>query len=609
MQDGSSKCEDFSLRLLCPVSLVGALIGRKGENIRRLKRETHADIVIEDFVGGTEDRVIRINVNKDSPMYSPVLGGEALVTVADSLVDCRSDSLHVSGVSSEDDRSSSPVSMDGDIDGAMMDERLSIEDSCEIRLLVDTTQVGFLVGKSGSTIKATMEESGSQVRILPKGELPACATVSDEMIQINGSRESVRTAMRRLASQIEQHPPRRRGSLKPLLLAHASTGDLQYLHKSSSKQYIDYNQSIFPGSSNLSMDTVFRLLVPADKAGNIIGRGGDHIQRIRHETGSRIKVYGSADDVEERLICVYSSEDANSQYCAAQDALVRCAMSLAPDEGSSRSHVVRLLAPQVSIGSILGRKGTTVMQLRQETGASIRVLAVEAPLAAAAAVAIGGGEPGGDEIIHIEGALHQCIAALRGVATLLRGWQVRKTITASPRAVTTITLAPGLLAQSLAMGAANGGLVAVPVTAHGAGSPAAYATVSHGSFSTSPPVLWRYRLTNLQAGVVIGKNGHHVTQIRQLTGTRVHLPTGQSPDGLRTLEISGPEESCQAAHTLVNQFLAIGKCPPAMPEHQSNAMVFIKDTDMTPDVDYIEYSPGQWSPHGTINSDDDDAFV
>ena len=147
------------------------------------------------------------------------------------------------------------------------------------------------------------------------------------------------------------------------------------------------------------------------------------------------------------------------------------------------------------------------------------------------------------------------------------------------------------------------------MTAHGAGSPAAYATVSHGSFSTSPPVLWRYRLTNLQAGVVIGKNGHHVTQIRQLTGTRVHLPTGQSPDGLRTLEISGPEESCQAAHTLVNQFLAIGKCPPAMPEHQSNAMVFIKDTEMTPDVDYIEYSPGQWSPHGTINSDDDDAFV
>ena len=137
------------------MSLVGAIIGRNGENIRKLKRETHAEIVIEDFVGGTEERVIRITVNKDSPMYTPAMGGEALTAVADSLFDCRSDSL-VSGVNSEDDRSSSPVSMDRDVDGPIMDDTLSIDETCDIRLLVDTTQVGFLVGKAGSNIKATI---------------------------------------------------------------------------------------------------------------------------------------------------------------------------------------------------------------------------------------------------------------------------------------------------------------------------------------------------------------------------------------------------------------------------------------------------------------------
>jgi transcription antitermination factor NusA-like protein len=600
-QDGSSKYDDVTMRVLCPVSLVGAMIGRKGENIRKLKRESNADIMIEDFVPGSDERVIKISLCKDSPLHTPNSAGDALVAVVDSLCENNRVELQAAGMSSEDERSSSAVSMDRDVDMQIADDAMALEDLCEVRVLVDTSQVGYLVGKSGATIKATMEESGAQVRIMPKGELPTCAWVSDEMIQIAGTRAAVTCAVRRLAFQLEQHPPRIRGSQRPMLLAHASTGDLQYLQNSSSKSCIDYTRSVFPGAANMSVDTVFRLLVPADRAGNIIGRGGDHIQRIRQETGSRIKVYGSADDVEERLICVYSSEDANSQYCAAQDALVRCAISLSPDESSSRNNIVRLLAPQVSIGAVLGRKGATVMQLRQETGASIRVLTVEAPLAAASAVAIGGGEPGGDEIIHIEGALHQCIAALRGVATLLRGWQIRRAITATPRAVTTITLAPGLLAQSLAMGAASGGLVAVPVTAHGAGSPAAYATVAHGSFPTSPPVLWRYRLTNLQAGAVIGKSGHHVSQIRQLTGTRVHLPTGQSPDGLRTLEISGPEESCQAAHTLVNQFLALGKCPPAMPEHQSSAMVFIEESEISPDC---EFSPGQWSPHDSINSED-----
>ena len=46
-QDGSSKSEDVTLRILCPIAFVGAMIGRKGENIRRMRRETSSEIVIE----------------------------------------------------------------------------------------------------------------------------------------------------------------------------------------------------------------------------------------------------------------------------------------------------------------------------------------------------------------------------------------------------------------------------------------------------------------------------------------------------------------------------------------------------------------------------------
>ena len=564
MGDSSS---EFNHRMLCPVALVGAMIGKKGENIRKVRLATSSEVVVDHLVQSSDERVIRMS------------SAEGLVAMVESLC-----VLQISSIS------------DGSDDAMISDD--TDEGSCDVRLLVDTSQVGFLVGKAGASIKAIVEESGAQVRILPRGELPPCACVSDELVHVSGTRQAVARACRKIAMMMEEHPPKRKGSQRPIILAQACRGDVQYLPRGPTSSRHDGLSLDYVGPSAVTMDTIFRLLAPAHRAGNIIGKRGCHVSKIRQETGSRIKVYGSADDVEERLVCVFSSEDPNQRYCAAQDALVRCAISLAAEEGSSKTHVVRLLAPQVSIGAVLGRKGATVMQLRRDTGASVRVLAVEAPLAAAAAVAIGGGEPGGDEIIQIEGALHQCIAALRGVATLLRSWQIRRTITATPRAVTTITLSPGLLAESLAMGAAHGGLVAVPVTAHGAGSPAAYATVAHGTYPSSPPVLWRYRLTNVQAGAVIGKNGHHVTQIRQLTGTRVHFPTGPNQtDGLRTLEISGPEESCQAAHTLVNQFLAIGKCSPAMPEHQSNAMVFMEDT--AADADLHEFSPGQWSRPGS----------
>ena len=358
-----------------------------------------------------------------------------------------------------------------------------------------------------------------------------------------------------------------------------------------------YQSGLVPGGGVL--ETVFRLLAPAARAGNIIGRNGDHVRRIRAETGARIKVYGAEVDADERLVCVYSTEDAMSQYCAAQDALVRCAISLTADDTASGLHRVRMLAPVTSIGAVLGKKGQTVMQLRQETGATIRVQPVEAPLAAAAATAHGGGEPGGDEVIQLDGSLSQCIAALRGVATLLRGWQIRRMVSASPRRMTAVTLSPAMLGQPLSISSLHHGLVAIPVTAtaNGSSSPAAYAALSSamtglGMSPCSGPVLWRYRLSNAQAGAVIGKNGHHVTHIRSITGARVHLPGDQVGDGTRVLEVSGAIDACQAAHAMVNQFLALGQCPPAVPEHQSGATLVVYPSPSASSMG----SPGLASP-------------
>jgi transcription antitermination factor NusA-like protein len=464
------------------------------------------------------------------------------------------------------------------------------------------TEIGFIVGKNGTAIKALMEETGALVRVMPKAELPTCAWVSDELIKVSGPHHAIAAALRVLAKQLEQHPPRNHhhaAQRPPLLLAHASTGDAQFMTPPSPALLSGYHHhhAMSPGGmmqpSGL-VETVFRLLAPAARAGNIIGRNGDHVRKIRAETGARIKVYGAEEDAEERLVCVYSTEDALSQYCAAQDALVRCAISLTADDTSNGQHRMRLVAPQTSIGAVMGKKGQTMMQLRQEAGAAIRVQPMEAPIAASAATAHGGGEPGGDEIIQIDGTLQQCVSALRGVATLLRGWQIRRCVSNSPRPMTAVALSPALLVnQPIGLSSVHGSLVAFPVAHHhhnggthtGSSSPAAFAALSSAMHSlgvgSAGPVLWRYRLSNAQAGAVIGKGGHHVTQIRSMTGARIHLPGDQVPDGTRVLEISGAIESCQAAHAMVNQFLALGQCLPAVPEHQSGASVLSFATPST----------------------------
>lgn len=117
------------------------------------------------------------------------------------------------------------------------------------------------------------------------------------------------------------------------------------------------------------------------------------------------------------------------------------------DDASAASHRVRLLTAQPSVGMVLGKRGATVSQLRQETGAAIKVLPSEAvppayggglgsddSEAELGSISSGGGGPlsnsssgtVAEEVIQVEGSVQQCVAALRGVATLLRGWQIRR---------------------------------------------------------------------------------------------------------------------------------------------------------------------------------------
>lgn len=60
-------------------------IAQKGENIKRLRRQTNAEFVIEDFVLGCDERVLSIVLHRDSPQHTKSSGGLALVAAFDCL--------------------------------------------------------------------------------------------------------------------------------------------------------------------------------------------------------------------------------------------------------------------------------------------------------------------------------------------------------------------------------------------------------------------------------------------------------------------------------------------------------------------------------------------
>lgn len=88
------------------------------------------------------------------------------------------------------------------------------------------------------------------------------------------------------------------------------------------------------------------------------------------------------------------------------------------------------------MGAILGKAGSIVAQIRAETGAGIRIHPVPMRLPK------GMGE--NDEIIQIDGNKGSCVAAVRRVATLLRGWMVSNPAHWLPTALSTLLHTSGV---------------------------------------------------------------------------------------------------------------------------------------------------------------------
>ncbi|KAF5812665.1 putative K domain-containing protein [Helianthus annuus] len=77
--------------------------------------------------------------------------------------------------------------------------------TCVVRLLLLSSQVGPLLGISGSVIKQLTSESTAQIRVLPRDKLLSCAFSTDELVQISGEVNAVRKALQSVSQQLLDH--------------------------------------------------------------------------------------------------------------------------------------------------------------------------------------------------------------------------------------------------------------------------------------------------------------------------------------------------------------------------------------------------------------------
>ncbi|XP_047149360.1 RNA-binding KH domain-containing protein PEPPER-like [Vigna umbellata] len=172
-------------------------------------------------------------------------------------------------------------------------------------------------------------------------------------------------------------------------------------------------------------DCVFRLIVPVGKVGSIIGRKGELIKKMCEETRSRIRVLDAPLGTPDRIVLVSGREETEAALSPAMDAVIRIfkrVFGLSEIDAENKESTaglafcsIRLLVASTQAISLIGKQGSLIKSIQENTSASVRVLSVDEVQFYATA---------DERIVEIQGETLKVLKALEAVVGHLRKFLV-----------------------------------------------------------------------------------------------------------------------------------------------------------------------------------------
>ncbi|KAH9500898.1 hypothetical protein Btru_069151 [Bulinus truncatus] len=157
----------IELRILMQSKNAGAIIGKGGANINRLRNDYKASVTVPDSNG--PERVLSI--------------GAELGTVLDMLLDILPD---------------------------MEDSRNKRSDSeSELRMIVHQSQAGCIIGRQGFKVKELREKTGANIKVYST----CCPNSTDRVVAITGKPKIVVGCIEEIVELLQQAPPK--GPINP----------------------------------------------------------------------------------------------------------------------------------------------------------------------------------------------------------------------------------------------------------------------------------------------------------------------------------------------------------------------------------------------------------
>jgi len=323
-------------------------------------------------------------------------------------------------------------------------------------------------------------------------------------------------------------------------------------------------------SDSPNVTLTIRLIMQGKEVGSIIGKKGDIVKRFREESGAKINI--SDGSCPERIVTVTGNTEsifkAFTLICNKFEEDLNNLIS--PGTVPRPPITFRLVVPASQCGSLIGKGGSKIKEIREVTGASIQVASEMLPNSTERAVTISGGSEAVIQCIY-----HICVimsesppkgvtvpytplkavtvAGLSGGVTNLPQLFQPSQIVQQPQTISQAQLAK----VGLPINAINGG----NPLGNGLINPAALAVLSGQARSPAQQQTHEMTVPNELIGCIIGKGGSKVAEIRQLSGAMIRISNCEDRDAPanldRTISITGNSESVALAQYLINMRISM----------------------------------------------------
>lgn len=413
-------------------------------------------------------------------------------------------------------------------------QKLSVEANGQtaltIRLLMQGKEVGSIIGKKGDNIKRFREVSGARINV-------SDSSCPDRIVTLAGTLDEVYNAFSMICSKFEEQ----------ILQANFNTGSINTNPASPlSNTSAGSNLTLGNPAPDAVVDPLFGLpstgiLNSAIKESTLAVKKEADILTINNNNTNTIN---------------------NNNISALNKNLTTNNKNSSSNDNASTYHplvTLRLIIPASQCGSLIGRGGAKIKEVRELTGAAIQVAQDVLPNSTERVVTISGN-----------------VESLRSCA-----YQICTIMVESPPKGFTIPYRPKPALNPMLLAAATAGQAAAAYNLPGQFALSAHPDVNRLFVANNPlaaafnPTAANLRAATGQAaaalsavtsqslgshemvipngliGCVIGKAGSKINEIRQLSGATIKISNSEEGTKNRTVTINGAPEAINLAQYLI----------------------------------------------------------